>query len=397
MSGLGKSNALVMQSGGCTPVINRSLTGVVRQSLDESGIDQIWGAVHGLEGVLSDQLVELGTMSQAEWKRIAATPAAALGSTRHKLQSNEIDAVLDALTRHNVRFLFIIGGNDSAETGLAVSQAAQHAGYELRVVNVPKTIDNDLVLTDHSPGYGSAARFIALATIGAGQDARSMGMAPPITIIEVMGRDTGWLAAASALARQRPGDAPHLICVPEVPVEEEQFVDRIEAAYQEYGFAVAVIAENTRGRHGVLGGQSDPWFVDDFGHQYYDGPARHLAGLVAQRLKVRARYEKPGTIQRSFMPAVSRTDANEAELAGRAAVQAATSGHTDQIVTLVRESGSKYVCTTALAPLGQVAGKVQTMPAEYLDADSCFVTPAFIEYVKPLIGSALPRIGRVGR
>ena len=376
-------------------MINRSLAGVVWQALEQPEIGQILGAGHGLEGILNDDLVDLGVLSKAAWNRISKTPAAALGSTRHKLQSEEVDAVIASLEKHDVRFMFTIGGNDSAETGLAISQAARHAGYSLQVMNVPKTIDNDLVLTDHSPGYGSAARFVALATIGAGQDAQSMGQASPITIIEVMGRDTGWLAASAALAKQRESDAPHLICVPEVPVEEDRFLDRIEDAYRKYGFAVAVIAENTRGAAGVLGGQSEPWFVDDFGHEYFDGPARYLAGRVSQRLKVRARYEKPGTIQRSFIPSVSQTDASEAERAGRAAVSHAANGHTDEIVTLIREPGLKYICNTGLAPLDQVAGLVKTMPEEYLDPDNDFVTPAFIDYALPLLGSRLPRFGRV--
>ena len=391
----GSGNLLVMQSGGCTPVLNRSLVGVVRQAQERPSVEKMYGAAHGLEGILEGKLVDLGKLSKVSWGRIARTPGAALGSTRRKLRTEEVEVVLNTFKQHDIRFLFTIGGNDSAETGLAISRAARHAGYDLKVVNVPKTIDNDLVLTDHSPGYGSAARFVALATIGAGQDAQAMGQASPITIIEVMGRDTGWLAASAALAKQSERDAPHVIGLPEVPVEESRFIDLIEDAYRRYGFAVAVIAENTRGPKGVLGDQSDPWFVDDFGHPYYDGPARYLAALVGQRLKVRARYEKPGTIQRSFMSAVSRTDAQEAEMAGRAAVHRAFEGYTDEIVTLVREPGKRYVCTTGLAPLGQVAGQVQAMPEEYLDTDNYFVTPAFIEYARPLIGSPLPRYGRV--
>ncbi len=269
------------------------------------------------------------------------------------------------------------------------------AGYDLTVINVPKTIDNDLVLTDHSPGFGSAARFVALATMGAGRDAEAMGKASPITIIEVMGRDAGWLAASSALAKRDERDAPHIICIPEVPIDEDHFVDVVENAYRRFGFAVAVIAENTRGADGVLGGDSEPWYVDDFGHPYYDGPARYLAGLVGRRLKVRARYEKPGTIQRSLVSCVSRTDAQEAETVGRAAVRYALDGHTDQIVTLVREPGEKYVCATGLAPLDKVAGAVKVMPSEYIDASSDFVTDEFISYVRPLIGGALPRFGRL--
>ena len=388
-------NLLVMQSGGCTPVLNRSLVGVVRQAQEGPSVEKMYGAAHGLEGILEGKLVDLGKLSRVAWDRIARTPGAALGSTRRKLRAEEVEVVLGTFKQHDIRFLFTIGGNDSAETGLAISQAARHAGYDLKVMNVPKTVDNDLVLTDHSPGYGSAARFVALATIGAGQDAQAMGLASPITIIEVMGRDTGWLAASAVLAKQSERDAPHVIGLPEVPVEESRFVDLMEDAYRRYRFAVAVIAENTRGPEGVLGGQSDPWLVDDFGHPYYDGPARYLAALVGQRLKVRARYEKPGTIQRSFMSAVSRTDAREAEMAGRAAVRYALEGHTDEIVTLIRQPGKKYVCITGLAPLGQVAGQVQTMPAEYLDPDNYFVTPAFIQYARPLIGSPLPRYGRV--
>src|SRR5918996_3821917 len=255
-------NLLVMQSGGCTPVLNCSLVGVVRQAQECPSIGKMYGAAHGLEGILQDKLVDLGKLSRVAWGRIARTPGAALGSTRRKLQTDEVEVVLGTLKQHDIRSLFTIGGNDSAETGLAISRAARHAGYDLKVVNVPKTIDNDLALTDHSPGYGSAARFVALATIGAGQDAQAMGLASPITIIEVMGRDTGWLAASAALARQSKRDAPHIIGLPEVPVEESRFVDLMEDRYRRYGFAVAVFAQKNPGPPGGPGDPSDPWVVD---------------------------------------------------------------------------------------------------------------------------------------
>ena len=263
------------------------------------------------------------------------------------------------------------------------------------MVNVPKTIDNDLVLTDHCPGFGSTARFVALATMGAGMDAEAMGRAAPITLIEVMGRDSGWVAASAALAKREERDPPHLICVPEVPLTESRFLDRLEDIYRPYGYAVTVVAENTRGPDGALGGQSEPSYVDDFGNPYYDGPARYLAGLVSRRLKVRARYEKPGTIQRSFMACVSRTDAEEAEMTGRPAVRYALSGISGQIVTLSRAPGPTYECSTDLAPLDRVAGQVKAMPEHYLDRANDFVTPAFIDYVRPLIGGPLPRLGRL--
>ncbi len=255
MSSNRNTNALVMQSGGCTPVLNRSLLGVVAEAQERRAFGQILGSVHGLEGILQGDFRDLGAISPSTWTRIARTPGAALGTTRRKLRTEEVSDTLQILSDDRIGFLFTIGGNDSASTAHSLSQAAGKAGYSLIVMNIPKTIDNDLVLTDHSPGYGSAARFVALATIGAGQDARAMGQASPITIIEVMGRDAGWLAASAALARRGEADAPHLICLPEVPVDEDSFVAAVEEAYRRHGFAVAVVAENTRGSEGVLGGR----------------------------------------------------------------------------------------------------------------------------------------------
>lgn len=395
ISSSAKGNILVMQSGGCTPVLNRSLFGVFHEASQHSSFGEIYGAVHGLEGILSNSLLDLRKQSNETWDRIAQTPAAALGSTRRKLRGEDVSIISDALTNRNIRYWFIIGGNDSAETGHTMSQEFKASGRSLSVINVPKTIDNDLILTDHSPGYGSAARFVALATMGAGRDAEAMSQASPVTIIEVMGRDAGWLAASAALAKQDARDAPHVICIPEVPVDENRFLERIESIYRRFGFAVAVIAENTRGIGGVLGGNEEPWYVDDFGHPYYDGPARYLAGLVGRHLKIRVRHEKPGTIQRSMMSCLSNTDAEEAEMAGRAAVRYALDGHTDKMVTLVREPDDPYSCTTSLAPLEEVAGQVKVMPEEYLDAPNFFVTEEFVKYVQPLIGAPLPQFGRV--
>lgn len=388
-------NTLVMQSGGNTAVFNRSLFGVVSEALGSEVPGKVYGAVHGLEGLLADELLDLGTYSAARWKAIARTPGAALGSTRRKLESEDVPAVLRVLSSRGIGQVHVIGGNDSAATGHALHKKAVAAGLPLRVVNVPKTIDNDLVGTDHTPGYGSAARFVALATMGAGRDAEAMGSAAPITVLEVMGRDAGWLAASSALARREERDAPHVICVPEVPVDEQRFAGLMEGAYRQHGFAVAVVAENARGIDGPLGPDAVPWYTDEFGHPYYEGAGHHLAALLGRRLNVRVRYEKPGTIQRSMAACVSTADAREAEMAGRAAVRAALKGETDIMVTLVRSEGDGYGCGTGLAPLAEVADAVREMPPEYLDPDHYGVTESFLDYARPLLGTPLPRFGRV--
>ena len=392
-----KQNILIMQSGGCTPVLNRSLHGIVQEAMSRpDAIGKIYGARYGMEGMLAGDLLDLRRTPADEWQRIAHTPGAVLGSTRRKMRDEDVQPVLDTLRKHNIGCWFIIGGNDSATTGHSIGQAAVAEGLPLSVINVPKTIDNDLILTDHSPGYGSAARFVALATMGAGRDAEAMGIAAPITIIEVMGRDAGWLAASSAFAKRDERDAPHFISVPEIPLDETRFLDCIEDAYRRYGFAVAVVAENIRTPDGKpIGEQGEPYYIDDFGHPYYDGPSRYLAAQVSKRLGVRARHEKPGTIQRSMMACVSHTDAQEAGMAGQTAVQRAIAGERDIIITLERKPGARYACTTGTAPLQAVGSKVKRMPPEYLDPDNHFVKQAFLDYARPLLGDPLPHYGRL--
>ncbi|MXX54042.1 MAG: diphosphate--fructose-6-phosphate 1-phosphotransferase [Dehalococcoidia bacterium] len=387
------NSALVMQSGGCTHVLNRSLYGIASE-FARTGSGTLYGAPNGLEGILRDRVVNLCGVSHVHWMSVAGAPGAAIGSTRRRLRDDDVEPVFQYLDRLGIRYWFIIGGNDSAETGHTLQTRADQVGYDLSVINVPKTIDNDLVLTDHCPGYGSAARFVATAVVGSGLDAEALTGASPITILEVMGRDAGWLAAASALARREERDPPHLVHVPEMLVDEDQFVADVQDAYTRYGYAVAVVSENARTADGIIGAESDPWFVDDFGHEYYDGPARYLAALVSRSLGVRARYEKPGTIQRSLVWAASESDVREAEMAGRTAVTAAREGMRDVIVTLEREEGAAYKCRTGFAPLDRVGGKVRPMPEEYLSPSDNFVTDAFIQYLKPLAGD-IPHFRRL--
>ena len=278
---------------------------------------------------------------------------------------------------------------------MTVGAEAKDAGFDLKVLLVPKTVDNDLVGTDHSPGYGSAARFVASATQGAGRDTEAMGPAAPITVIEVAGRDSGWLAAASALGKQDERDAPHVVVTPETAFDQSQVLSRIENTYRRYGFAVAVIQENVRDQHGrPLVGDGKPLHVDDFGNEYHEGAGRYLTTLVTGHLNVRVRYDRPGTIQRSMAELVSTVDAREAEEVGRAGVRHALDGALSRMVSIIRVSDDPYSSETGLTSLEPVAGAHKTMPADFLDSEG-MPTGVFLDYARPLIGDPLPTFGRI--
>ena len=391
----GKKNLLVMQSGGPTPVVNRSLFGVYAEAVKLGGFADILGARRGIEGVLADRVVDLRSISESAWRSIARTPGAALGSTRRKLGEGDLAAVMEFIARRGITHCFMIGGNDSAETALAISAAAREAGHDLSVMHVPKTVDNDLVETDHTPGYGSAARFTAAAVQGAGLDAEAMGAAAPVTVLEVAGRDSGWLAAASVAGKRDTRDAPHVVIMPETPFDLTRVLTRIEDACSKYGFALAVVQENVRGADGrVLGASADPIHVDDFGHSYYEGAGRYVSQETAARLGVRTRYDRPGSIQRSMTALVSRLDAQEAEIVGRAAVGFSLDGETEKMISIVRTGKDPYSSITVPTPLDQVVGAVKIVPPEFIDSEQ-MPNDAFLEYVRPLIGDPLPAFGRI--
>ena len=345
----------------------------------------------GIEGLLAGDLLDLGQQPDAFLDRLRTTPSAALGSCRYRLRPDDPAAAIEALDRENARYFIYIGGNDSADTSHQLDRVARAAGLELGVIGVPKTIDNDLPLTDHCPGYGSAARFVAQATAEAGLDTQAMRRTDPIKLIEVMGRHAGWLAAAAWLGKRDERSGPHLVYLPERPVPAEGILADVEAVYGRLGHCVVALSENQPGPGGaVLGASGEPRWIDDFGHAYYDSPAQYLARELRRQIGVRTRVDKPGTLQRSSAAHLSTTDLAEAEMAGRAAVGLALAGASDLMVTLVREPGEPYRCSTGTAPLAEVANRQRTIPAEFIGSDGHSLTAAFEAYARPLIGDPLP-------
>ncbi|MHB9092781.1 MAG: diphosphate--fructose-6-phosphate 1-phosphotransferase, partial [Chloroflexota bacterium] len=378
-----------------TAVINASLAGVLREAASHGAIGEVLGMRSGIQGVLAGNLVDLSRLDAATIAALAVTPAAALGSSRYRLKDGDSARIVAACREHDVRYFFYIGGNDSADTSHRVALATAEAGYELRVVGVPKTIDNDLPITDHCPGYGSIARFVAAATADGGRDTEASRLTDPVKIVEVMGRNAGWVAAASALGKYAEEDAPHLIYFPERPVILERFVEDVRRVYARHGCAVVVVPETMRdveGRPLAALGEAER---DAFGHSRLAGTASRLVDVLQDRLGIRARFDKPGTIQRALMAAASPVDLAEAELAGRAAVAAAVRGENDKMVTLVREPGPVYACTTGLAPLSAIANQEKKLPPEFIDETGTMVTDAFLAYARPLIGDPLPRYPRI--
>lgn len=389
-------HALIGQSGGPTVVINQSLVGIIEAACAAAHIDKVFGARHGVAGILKDDLVRLDTQSAATLEKVAGTPAAALGSVRKKPTRDECLAMFDTFRKRDIRYVFYIGGNDSAETANILLEASRAEGHELRVIHVPKTIDNDLRVTDHCPGYGSAAKFVAQAFMGDNLDNRSL---PGIKIDVVMGRHAGFLTAASVLGRRDDDDGPHLVYVPEVAFDEASFLADVSAVYARRGRCLVAVSEGIHDRQGVTLAQSIASSAerDAHGNVQLSGSGAlgdYLASRVKQALPgARVRADTFGYLQRSFAGCVSERDAAEARRVGRDAVRFVRS-HESGTVVLERAPGKTYRCGTALAPLDQVAKFTKSMPREFIVSKGNDITPAFVEYAAPLAGKLHP-IGRL--
>ena len=394
-----KGNAVIGQSGGPTSVINQSLVGVVQEMRKAGLVDQLLGARFGVRGIIDDQFIALNDLPDELLERVAQTPAAALGSTRDKPDPQYCQKIFQSFARHNVRYFYYIGGNDSADTARIVGELAAKEGHELKVFHIPKTIDNDLRVHDHTPGYGSAARFVAAAVMGDNFDNASL---PGIKIDVIMGRNAGFLTAASVLARQHPSDGPHLIYVPEAPLSEDKFLADVDRVYKRHGRCLIAVSEGASQPGGKtwVEAMSSNLDKDAHGNIQLSGSGALgdlFASLITKMLqpaggkKLRVRADTFGYLQRSFPGFVSATDAAEARLVGRMAVRYSAQGEKGGSVAMKRVPGGAYKIETFLTPLSTVARETKHLDASYI-ADGNNITDAFVQYVRPLVGD-LPVVG----
>lgn len=391
-----KGNAVIGQSGGPTCVINESLVGAVLEARRHPAITRVYGACHGLAGILREEFIDLSSPSADDLEQIARTPSAALGSVRKMATEEDCQALVRVFRDHGIRYFFYIGGNDSAETAHTIDDLARNADYEFRVCHIPKTIDNDLRVTDHCPGYGSAARFVALALIGDNLDNRALH---GVKIDVVMGRHAGFLTAAATLGRRDEDDGPHLIYVPEVPFDEHRFCDDVARCLDKWDRCVVAVSE------GIVRADRKPVYSSDkrdsHGNVQLSGTGAlgdYLADLVERKVPAakRVRADTFGYLQRCFPTVRSEVDAKEARSAGAHAVRTLVEGTVTSGSVAIRRTtiDGRYGAEMFVTDLKSVAKHTRSLPAEFIAASGCDVTSAFIEYAQPLIGE-LPKPGRL--
>ncbi|HUO41729.1 MAG TPA: 6-phosphofructokinase [Methylomirabilota bacterium] len=389
-------NLLVAQSGGPTAVINSSVAGIVEEALQHEKIRGIYGAVNGILGVLREDLVDLRREDPSTISKLRRTPSAALGSCRYKLSDRDYSRLYEVLTAHDIGYFICAGGNDSMDTAHKTAKLAAERKYDLKVMGVPKTVDNDLPVTDHCPGYGSVARFNAVATRDSSLDTDAIYTSDTIKIIETMGRDTGWITASTALAKETEDSGPHLIYLPERPFIQDSFLTDVKEVYDRLGRVVLSVCEGLKNEKGEFVKASTKGIdTDKFGHAQLGGVGDYLVNLISEKLKIKARYDKPGTIQRVSMQCASQVDLNEAYSVGKAALSKAIEGESDKMVTLVRKRNNPYSSDTGLVDLEKIALKTRKVPDEFINKNSNFVTKEFVDYVTPLIGGPLPEYARL--
>ncbi len=384
-----KGACIIGQSGGPTSVINASAYGVIRTALDSEAITKVYGAEHGIKGVLNDRLFDMFAEDAGELENLLYTPSSALGSCRYKIADPDVDdtdfkRILEIFKKYDVRYFFYNGGNDSMDTCNKISKYMQRVGYECRVMGVPKTIDNDLFGTDHCPGFASAAKYIATSCMEVYHDARvyDTGM---ICVVEIMGRHAGWLTAAASLASAM-GAGPDLIYLPETDFEMDKFIAEVKKVYAETGNCMVAVSEGIHYADGSFVSEAQASATDGFGHAQLGGLAGMLAEVIKKETGAKVRGIELSLLQRCGAHLASQTDIDESFMAGKAAVENAVAGLTDKMVGFERSyEGGAYVCRTKLFNLTDVANTEKKVPLEWINAQHNGVEQAFIDYALPLI------------
>ena len=377
-------NILVAHGGGPTAVINTSLQGVVETARASGRVDKIYAARFGAEGLLKGDFIDLTDVPAEKIKLLSNTPASAIGSCRRKLQEEDYPVVIDVLKKHNIHAFFYNGGNDSMDTCNKVDKLAVKEGLDIQVIGIPKTMDNDLVITDHCPGFGSAARYAAINAAELALDAS--GLPIHIVVMELMGRNAGWVTAASAMA-SRLTDCEQLVYLPEIPMDVDKMLADIEKCYGKGRGLLVTVSEGVCD----IGGKplADTGIVDGFGHVIPGGVGQHISDLIVQKLGLKSRAEKPGLLGRTSIPYVSQTDRQEAYEVGTQAVKAALNGESGCMVAIVAERGEKYFSRTFLTPLAGVANAEKKFPLEWIVEENR-ISDDFFHYVNPLMGGNFP-------
>lgn len=395
---MSKKNAIYAQSGGVTAVINSSAAGVItacRDNKDQIGI--LYAAENGILGVLNEDLIDTSNESDTDIAKLRQTPGGAFGSCRYKLKSlehnrKEYERLIEVFSAYDIGYFFYNGGNDSADTCLKVAQIANELGYPIKAVHIPKTIDNDLVVTDNCPGFGSVAKYVATSTREAGIDIASMALtSTKVFIFEVMGRNAGWIAASCGLASTDTGTPPHIILFPELVFDEDAFVKRVDEVVKQVGFCVIAVSEGIKNADGVEVSAAQS-VVDDFGHTQLGGVATVIAQIVKNRLGLKYHWAVADYLQRSARHLASRTDLEQAYAVGYAGVKYALAGHNAVMVYIKRVSQEPYLWEVDHVALIDVANKEKFMPRDFITEDGFHITAKCREYIEPLImGEDYPR------
>ncbi len=386
-------NLLVAQSGGPTAVINASVAGVIQEAGKHDYIEEIYGGLNGIVGILNEDLIDLNDEKARAIEGLKFTPGAALGTCRYKIDfkknpgaaQKDMDRLFEVFQAHNIRYFFYVGGNDSQDTSNQLHHQAVQRNYEMRIIGVPKTIDNDLPHTDHCPGYGSVIKYNATTVMEIAADVGGMATNEgACCIVEVMGRSAGWIAAGTALAHRSPGDAPHIVLVPEIAFNEEQFLAKVKEVIASYRSCIVVVGEGLKNASGEEIGV-DRTRLDAFGHPVLSGAADRLAEIVQKKLNTKTRTVKLGYSQRAAAHLASGTDVAEAVLCGEAAVRAAVDGKSGFMVKLVRGGEHPYKCSTDLQDLNDIANAVHLIPRDWMTEDGFLPNEKFLNYARPLI------------